>query len=218
MTFQLGQFVENGFLKKLFDKSPLALDKTALLVEMFGSSANPNNFAQQAVVTNIQPTTLSLLFSIALYASYRSWDNFATCAIANMVIWVTQNRNVPSLLTNLVIKSENYTTILPDVEITPVDQTVTPETFRKKDKQKARVTDDKQVLHQSFTANPDVQTPAHKPLLLGAKTSAPGVTHILTGYKKLDGEREQVRDIIVYDIPYTWNVEKVLSELTNTPF
>ncbi|PKY63520.1 hypothetical protein RhiirA4_492753, partial [Rhizophagus irregularis] len=34
--------------------------------------------------------------------------------------------------------------ILPDVEMTPVDQTVIPETSRKKDKQKAHVTDDKQ--------------------------------------------------------------------------
>ncbi|PKY33879.1 hypothetical protein RhiirB3_453150 [Rhizophagus irregularis] len=34
--------------------------------------------------------------------------------------------------------------ILPDVEMTPVDQTVIPENSRKKDKQKAHVTDDKQ--------------------------------------------------------------------------
>ena len=50
--------------------------------------------------------------------------------------------------------------ILPDVEMTPVDQTVTPETSRKKDKQKARVTDDKQVKNQSTTAKPDAQTSA----------------------------------------------------------
>ncbi|PKY30453.1 hypothetical protein RhiirB3_447547 [Rhizophagus irregularis] len=111
-TFQLGQFVENGFLKTLFDKNPQQpVDKAQLLVDMFGESSNPNNFAQQAAAMNIQPTTLSLLFSIALYASSKF-----IC----------------------------YTPILPDVEMTPVDQTVTPETFWKKDKQKARVTDDKQ--------------------------------------------------------------------------
>ncbi|CAB4422548.1 unnamed protein product [Rhizophagus irregularis] len=44
---------------------------------MFGESANLNNFAQQVAVTNIQPTTLLLIFSIALYASSRSWDFFA---------------------------------------------------------------------------------------------------------------------------------------------
>ncbi|CAB4432360.1 unnamed protein product [Rhizophagus irregularis] len=38
MTFQLGQFVENSFLKKLFDKGPLTMDKTALLIDMFGAS------------------------------------------------------------------------------------------------------------------------------------------------------------------------------------
>ncbi|CAB4421395.1 unnamed protein product [Rhizophagus irregularis] len=50
--------------------------------------------------------------------------------------------------------------ILPDVEMTSVDQTVTSETFWKKDKQKARVTDNKQVKNQSTTANP-VQSGAH---------------------------------------------------------
>ncbi|EXX63458.1 hypothetical protein GLOIN_2v1820645 [Rhizophagus irregularis DAOM 181602=DAOM 197198] len=68
-TFQLGRFVENGFLKTLFDKNPQQpVDKAQLLVDMFGESSNPNNFAQQAAAMNIQPTTLSLLFSIALYA------------------------------------------------------------------------------------------------------------------------------------------------------
>ncbi|PKY36126.1 hypothetical protein RhiirB3_507153 [Rhizophagus irregularis] len=74
-TFQLGQFVENGFLKTLFDKNPQQLiDKAQLLVDMFGESANMNNFAQQAAVMNIQPSTLSLIFSIALYASSRFGD------------------------------------------------------------------------------------------------------------------------------------------------
>ncbi|CAB4432334.1 unnamed protein product [Rhizophagus irregularis] len=59
--------------------------------------------------------------------------------------------------------------ILPDVEMTPVDQTVTPKTSQKKDKQKARITDDKQFIHQSFTAKPDAQTSAQKPLLLGGE-------------------------------------------------
>ncbi|EXX50407.1 hypothetical protein RirG_271080 [Rhizophagus irregularis DAOM 197198w] len=94
-----------------------------------------------------------------------------------------------------------YTPILPDVEMTSVDQT-------------ARVAENKQVIHQSITANPDAQTPDKQPLFLGAKTTAPGTTHILTGYKESDDEREQVRDIIVYDIPYTWDVEKILGELT----
>ncbi|PKC56718.1 hypothetical protein RhiirA1_401925 [Rhizophagus irregularis] len=56
---ELGLFVENGFLKALFDKSPQAMDKAQLLVETFGESANPNNFSIQAQAMNIQPTTLS---------------------------------------------------------------------------------------------------------------------------------------------------------------
>ncbi|GBC21256.2 hypothetical protein GLOIN_2v1773465 [Rhizophagus irregularis DAOM 181602=DAOM 197198] len=143
----------------------------------------------------------------------------------DLVIWVTQSRNVSLLMTNLdllfyqlqKLHQNQYMfhpPILPNMNMTPVDQTVTPETFRKKDKQKARVAGDKQVIHQSFTANSEAQTPDKKnTLLLGTKTTAPGVTHILTGYKESDDEREQVRDIIVYDIPYTWDVEKILGEL-----
>ncbi|PKY58132.1 hypothetical protein RhiirA4_479786 [Rhizophagus irregularis] len=54
--------------------------------------------------------------------------------------------------------------ILPDVEMTPVDQTVTPETSWKKDKQKACVTDDKQVKNQLTMANPGALASAKKPL------------------------------------------------------
>ncbi|PKY63092.1 hypothetical protein RhiirA4_490959 [Rhizophagus irregularis] len=46
--------------------------------DRFGAAADPANFTLQAQVTNIQPTTLSLLFSTALYVSSRSWEHFAT--------------------------------------------------------------------------------------------------------------------------------------------
>ncbi|CAB4436083.1 unnamed protein product [Rhizophagus irregularis] len=172
VTTLLGSFVENGFLKKLFDKGPQAMDKAQLLVEMFGECANPNNFTEQAKATNIQPTTLSLLFTIAVYVSSSS----------------SNTKTIP----NPVLETPP---ILPDVEMTPVDQSVTPEISQKKDKQKEHVMNDKQVKIQSKTANPDAQTSARlKP--------------------QNDDQREQVRDIIVYDIPYTWDVEKILGELT----
>ncbi|PKY35619.1 hypothetical protein RhiirB3_396315, partial [Rhizophagus irregularis] len=170
---------------------------------MFGESANLNNFAQQAAAMNIQPTTLSLLFSIALYASSRSWNNFATCAYTRFGDMGDSESECPStddefgstfLSTLKTTPKPVHVTppILPDVEMTPVDQTVTPETSQKKDKQKAHVAKDKQVIHQSFTANPEAQTPdKQNTLFLGAKTTAPGVTHILTGYKESDDEREQ---------------------------
>uniref|UniRef100_U9T7X4 Uncharacterized protein n=1 Tax=Rhizophagus irregularis (strain DAOM 181602 / DAOM 197198 / MUCL 43194) TaxID=747089 RepID=U9T7X4_RHIID len=75
--------------------------------------------------------------------------------------------------------------ILPDVEMTPVDQTVIPENSRKKDKQKARVTDDKQVTNQSTKANPDAQTSATQPRK-GKNLSVSKSTQILTGYKEAD--------------------------------
>ncbi|RGB36288.1 hypothetical protein C1646_758250, partial [Rhizophagus diaphanus] len=43
---------------------------------MFSESADPKNFTSQAQATNIQPTTLSLIFSIALYVLFSSWDTF----------------------------------------------------------------------------------------------------------------------------------------------
>uniref|UniRef100_U9T688 Uncharacterized protein n=1 Tax=Rhizophagus irregularis (strain DAOM 181602 / DAOM 197198 / MUCL 43194) TaxID=747089 RepID=U9T688_RHIID len=47
VIIQLNSFVENGFLKTLFDKSPQIIDKIQLLVETFGECANPNNFSIQ---------------------------------------------------------------------------------------------------------------------------------------------------------------------------
>ncbi|PKC01245.1 hypothetical protein RhiirA5_427028 [Rhizophagus irregularis] len=44
---------------------------------------------------------------------------------------------------------------MPDIVMTPVDQTVIPENSWKKDKQKACVTDDKQIKNQSTKAKPD---------------------------------------------------------------
>ncbi|CAB4437128.1 unnamed protein product [Rhizophagus irregularis] len=230
VTTQLGSFIENGFLKNLFDKGPQATDKAQLLVDMFGECANPNNFSEQAKATNIQPTTLALIFSIALYTSSRSWDYFAArayrvygdmgddteseCPSESDELFASTSSSNVNTTPNPVLETPP---ILPDVEMTPVDQTVTPETSRKKDKQKARVTDDKQVKNQSTTANPGAQTSARlKPRRgLGNKSATePEATQILTGFKETDELREQVRDIIVYDIPYTWDVEKILGELT----
>ncbi|CAB4423744.1 unnamed protein product [Rhizophagus irregularis] len=167
---------------------------------------------------------------LAVSVSSRSWDNFATRAYqvygdmgddtesegssANDKMFTPTSSSYSKTTPNPVLETPP---ILPDVEMTPVDQPVTPESSRKKDKQKARVTDDKQVKNQSTTANPDAQTSARlKPRRgLGNKSATETeATQILTGYKETDDQHEQVRDIIVYDIPYTWDVEKILGELT----
>ncbi|PKY60050.1 hypothetical protein RhiirA4_483310 [Rhizophagus irregularis] len=59
---------QDGFLKDLFEKNPSVL----------GEAANLANFTDQAQATNIQPTTLSLIFSIAFYAASMCWENFAS--------------------------------------------------------------------------------------------------------------------------------------------
>ncbi|PKC01492.1 hypothetical protein RhiirA5_456430 [Rhizophagus irregularis] len=78
---------------------------------------------------------------------------------------------------------------MPDIVMTPVDQTVIPENSWKKDKQKARVTDDKQVANQSTKAKPDVKTSA-KNSQKGKKSSEPEATQILTGYEAVEEEQE----------------------------
>ncbi|PKC15189.1 hypothetical protein RhiirA5_408516 [Rhizophagus irregularis] len=114
----------------------------------------------------------------------KSWDKFATNAYTLYGDMGNTSSSNMKTTPNPVLEMPP---ILPDVEMTPVDQTVTPETSQKKDKQKAHVTDNKKVKNQSTMANPDAQTSATQP--------------------------QQVRDIIVYDIPYTWDVEKILGEL-----
>ncbi|PKY41182.1 hypothetical protein RhiirA4_454710 [Rhizophagus irregularis] len=73
ITLHLGSFVEDGFLKALYDKSPSrTTDNNQLLIERFGDAANPANFNSQAQATNIQPAILSLIYSIALYTASRA--------------------------------------------------------------------------------------------------------------------------------------------------
>ncbi|PKC57902.1 hypothetical protein RhiirA1_401043 [Rhizophagus irregularis] len=84
-----------------------------------------------------------------------------------------------------------------------------PKTSQKKDKQKVHVTDDKQVKNQSTMANPDAKTLVKN----SKKASIPEATQILTGYEAVGDEQERIRDIIVYDIPYTWDLQKIIAEL-----
>ncbi|CAB4422565.1 unnamed protein product [Rhizophagus irregularis] len=219
----------DGFLKELFEKNPsVPTDKAQLLIRKFGEAANPANFTSQAQATNIQPTTLSLIFSIAFYAASRSWDNFSSQFLSEFGDIYDGSDDEDDMLDESSVDEPdvdddlgNFSEedllklgfqippppkpaivtppILPDIVMTPVDQFVTPETSRKKDKQKARVTADKQVNDQSTTAKPDAKTSAkssHK----GKKSSEPEATQILTGYEAVGDEQERIRDIIVYNI------------------
>ena len=170
VTTLLGSFVENGFLKQLFDKGPQAMDKAQLLVDMFGDCANPTNFSEQSKATNISPNDMG--------------DFTDSEASDNDDLFDTTSPSYSKSTPNPVIETPP---ILPDVEMTPVDQTVTPETSWKKDKQKAYVTDDKQVKNQSTTANPGAQTLAKKSRKR-MNISVPEATQILTGFKEADDQ------------------------------
>ncbi|GBC21264.1 hypothetical protein GLOIN_2v1871772 [Rhizophagus irregularis DAOM 181602=DAOM 197198] len=207
-THNLSSFVTDGFLKDLFEKNPsVPKDKAWILIERFGETANPANFSSQAQATNIQPTTLSLIFSIALFAASKSWDNFSTQFYLNfgdtgdddddddngsqntddylMDESYPLEPDVDELLRQGFQMPPNPVPIklpsMPDIVMPPVDQTVIPENSRKTDKQKAR--------------------------------TEPEATQILTGYEAVREEQERIRDIIVYNIPYTWDLQKILAEL-----
>ncbi|PKC54036.1 hypothetical protein RhiirA1_478101 [Rhizophagus irregularis] len=69
------------------------------------------------------------------------------------------------------------------------------------------------LLDEDDLAKPDVKTSAknsHK----GKKSSEPEATQILTGYETVGEEQERIRDIIVYDIPYIWDLQKILAVKT----
>ncbi|CAB4417208.1 unnamed protein product [Rhizophagus irregularis] len=235
-AYNLGTFIEDGFLKDLFQKNPSkTVDKAQLLIERFGETANPVNFSAQSQATNIQPTTLGLIHSIALYVSSKSWENFQAhffLKFGDMGDDVSDDYGDSSeddLVTDAEVarrlsKEFRLQTppkpvvvtppILPDVDMIVDDHSVTPETSQKKDKQKARVTVDKQIKHQSTTAKPDAKMPAKNSQKEKNKPApVPEATQILTGYEAVGDEQERIRDIIVYDIPYTWDLQKIIAEL-----
>ncbi|CAB4425827.1 unnamed protein product [Rhizophagus irregularis] len=141
VSYNLGFFIEDGFLKDLFQKNPSAPH----------FMCRPN---------------LGIIFRQIFFSNLAIWadddDMYSTddddSQLAHDTAEFIHKANVLRTPTpKPVIETPP---ILPDLEMTPVDQSVTPETSRKKDKQKARVTNNKQVKNQSITAKPDAKTPA----------------------------------------------------------
>ncbi|RGB33582.1 hypothetical protein C1646_788595 [Rhizophagus diaphanus] len=163
---------------------------------MFGESADSINFTSQSQATNIQPS---------------SWDSFmhyfyATFGDMGDVDDTDDEVDKPSedeidtgdsdqMIDDLGKQTPNTVSdkppVLPDKEMAPVDQTVTPEIFqKKKQKSKARVSDDKQTTDQSTTAKPDAQTSAKKPQQKGEKSPDKETNYIMTGYEAVREEHE----------------------------
>ncbi|CAB4429760.1 unnamed protein product [Rhizophagus irregularis] len=205
-------FIQDGFLKNLFDKNPSKpVDNTQLLISKFGEAANPENFSSQAQATKIQPTTLSLIFSIALYVSSRSWETFAT------KYYMTFGDMGEIAYDEGVTDDGEYESSEDGLDEDEINQIIdnkiglqTPNPVE--DTPPARVTDDKQVKNQSTMANSGAETLAKNPKK-DKKSLSPEATQILTGYEAVGEEQERIRDIIVYDIPYTWYLQKILAEL-----
>ncbi|EXX71972.1 hypothetical protein RhiirA5_423702 [Rhizophagus irregularis] len=200
----LANFIENGFLQTMFSKSGNGtLDKATLLMTTFGDGANLKYFAEQSKATNIQPITLSLIISIASYAVAAGWNAYKMAlynnkeealGLSNLDDLDDQARdcdtddiieNTPIMPTPNPVPISQHE--LPDVVMTPVDQLVTTKILRKEEINKSTcVTDDKQVNNQSTLKGYEVSSPE---------------------------EKERIRDIKVYDIPYTWSTEKIAAEL-----
>ncbi|RGB23774.1 hypothetical protein C1646_805900 [Rhizophagus diaphanus] len=231
VSTHLESFIHSSFLKTLFEKNPsVPVNKAQLLITMFGESANPANFTSQAQATNISPNTLSLIFSIAFYVSSSSWDSFkhhfyttfgdmgdddTDDAVDESSEDEIELDDLDRMIDNLGEITPNPVIdkppVLPDVEMTPVDQTVTPKTSQKN--KQTRVSADKQTMNQSTMAKPDAQTSAKIPQQKGKKSPDNETNQILTGYEAVRKEQERIQDIIVYDIPYTWDLQKILAEL-----
>jgi hypothetical protein len=181
-SYHLSSFVQDGFLKNLFEKNPsVAKDKVQLLIEKFGKSANPTNFTLQAQATNIQPTTLSLIFSIALYSVSRTWKNFAAQFFIDMNddgsddMLDESSEDEPD-------EDEDDLINLKGLQMPPNPVLDTPLIL---------LTVNKQVKHQSTMAKPNVKTSA-KNSQKEKKSSEPEATQILTGYKAVREEQERI--------------------------
>ncbi|GBC12966.2 hypothetical protein GLOIN_2v1791351 [Rhizophagus irregularis DAOM 181602=DAOM 197198] len=189
ITYHLSSFVQDSFLKDLFEKNPsVPKDKAKILIERFGESANPANFTSQTQATNIQPTTLLLIFSIALYAASRTWDNFSSqffCEFSDMGN-DDDDDDAESQDTDDYLMDESPL-LEPDVD---------------------------DLIRQGFQIPPN-PVPIKLPSMpdIGKKSSKLKATQILTGYETVGEELERIRDIIVYDIPYTWDLPKIIAEL-----
>ncbi|CAB4422559.1 unnamed protein product [Rhizophagus irregularis] len=142
-----------------------------ILIKRFGDAANPANFTTQVQATNIQPTTLLLVFSIAFYAASRSWDNFSSQFLSEFCDIHVGSDDEDEMLNDSSVDEPDVDDDLGNLSEEdllkmgfqmpppPKPAIVTPPI--PKDKQKAHVTTDKQVKNQSTTAKPDAKTPVN---------------------------------------------------------
>ncbi|PKY57723.1 hypothetical protein RhiirA4_479007 [Rhizophagus irregularis] len=124
------------------------------------------------------------MVAIALFVSSRSWDNF-------VAQFFHKFGNMGDEDEDDMLDESSKDERAEHMKLIHEDQPVAPETSQKKDKQKARVIDDKQVKHQSTTAKPDAKTSANNPQK-EKKSSKPEATQILTGYKAVRDEQERI--------------------------
>ncbi|RGB22537.1 hypothetical protein C1646_775921 [Rhizophagus diaphanus] len=212
----------------MFSKSSdSALDKATLLVSTFDEDADPKQYLEQSKAMNIQPMTLSLIMSIATHSAAVGWDEYKKALYKHEhgVDTYSDLEDSDDCTedddTDIIIESTPITPTpnpvpisqqeLPDIVITPVDLPVTPKISQKEEiNNSTRVPVDKQVNNQSKKGNNNnwkKKSPANN-------SSKPAVTEVLTGYEvSSPEEQERIRDIIVYDILYTWSPEKISAEL-----
>ncbi|EXX56043.1 hypothetical protein GLOIN_2v1791351 [Rhizophagus irregularis DAOM 181602=DAOM 197198] len=110
VTYHLSSFVQDGFLKDLFEKNlSVSKDKVQILIERFGDSANPANFTSQAQATNIQPNTDDYLMDASPFLEQDVDD------------LIRQGFQRPPDLVPIKLPS------MPDIVMPPVDQTAKPD-------------------------------------------------------------------------------------------
>ncbi|RGB23754.1 hypothetical protein C1646_774045 [Rhizophagus diaphanus] len=196
----LQNFVTNGFLQQMFSKaSDNLVDKAKLLVNTFGKAANPNYFQAQADMTNIQPKTLSLIFSIATHAASEGWYAYKTSLMIQESEVLAQTLADESDSDNDT-EADDVNIIIEDIPATPITSTPNP-------------------VSNTSTKLPDLAKSPVDPAVASEIirkekiNKSKKVTHILTGYTPLEDEQQRIHEIVVYDIPYTWSPEHILAEL-----
>ncbi|PKY46935.1 hypothetical protein RhiirA4_461953 [Rhizophagus irregularis] len=120
----------------------------------------------------------------SFYAASRSWDNFAT-------YFLTEFGDLDYDGSDNMLDESSEDEPDEDEDDLSINQKGLLTPPNPKDKQKARITVDKQVKNQSTTAKPDAKTSAHNSQK-EKKSSKPEATQILTGYEAVGEEQERI--------------------------
>jgi hypothetical protein len=216
--------VVDGFLETFF-KATTNTDRERILVDRFGEAARLELYQNQAEAIGAPVAVLSLLFSTAVFSSSTSWPSEDN-GWYHMTPYGSEDGGDSEMSAELIpdiglsVPPEHQLHIPLQtqqlVEEIPVDdQPITAENSRRKRKRKSKTNASKQQSADQTQKDQSTTEPKAKHISAKRKkNTAPEVANIITGYHPVDQEEAmRVRDILIYDIPSTWEPRKILAEL-----